>query len=57
VLASKDTFFQDVAHFPRGEVPGDGQHVIWKRPPLTLRSTRGRNDPIDRPWNERPWSG
>jgi enoyl-CoA hydratase/carnithine racemase len=140
VLASEDAYFQDVAHFPRGQVPGDGQHVIWsflvghnraryllltgkklsaqeavewgavnevlpkdqlldrawelarelvKRPPLTLRYTRmlftnplrrvfvdelshglaretyaqrhffpfgGRNDPLDRPWNERPWS-
>jgi enoyl-CoA hydratase/carnithine racemase len=29
VLASQDAYFQDVAHFPRGQVPGDGQHVIW----------------------------
>jgi len=29
VLASEDAWFQDVAHFPRGQVPGDGQHVIW----------------------------
>jgi enoyl-CoA hydratase/carnithine racemase len=29
VLASDDAYFQDVAHFPRGQVPGDGQHVIW----------------------------
>ncbi|OLT30777.1 enoyl-CoA hydratase [Actinomadura sp. CNU-125] len=29
VLASEDAYFQDVSHFPRGQVPGDGQHVIW----------------------------
>jgi enoyl-CoA hydratase/carnithine racemase len=29
VLASEDAYFQDLAHFPRGLVPGDGQHVIW----------------------------
>ncbi|GAA2415226.1 enoyl-CoA hydratase/isomerase family protein [Actinomadura vinacea] len=29
VLASEDAWFQDVSHFPRGQVPGDGQHVIW----------------------------
>jgi enoyl-CoA hydratase/carnithine racemase len=29
VLASEDAYFQDLAHFPRGMVPGDGQHVIW----------------------------
>ncbi|HEY6530873.1 MAG TPA: enoyl-CoA hydratase/isomerase family protein [Acidimicrobiales bacterium] len=29
VLASDDAWFQDVSHFPRGQVPGDGQHVIW----------------------------
>jgi enoyl-CoA hydratase/carnithine racemase len=29
VLASEDAYFQDVGHFPRGQVPGDGQHVIW----------------------------
>jgi enoyl-CoA hydratase/carnithine racemase len=29
VLASDDAYFQDLAHFPRGMVPGDGQHVIW----------------------------
>jgi enoyl-CoA hydratase/carnithine racemase len=140
VLASDDTYFQDVAHFPRGQVPGDGQHVIWsflvghnraryflltgkrlsaqealewgavnevlpkdklldrawdlarqlvQRPPLALRYTRqlftnplkrafidelghglaretyaqrqffpfgGGMEPIDRPWDERPWS-
>jgi len=29
VLAAEDAYFQDLAHFPRGMVPGDGQHVIW----------------------------
>ena len=29
VLASEDSYFQDVSHFPRGQVPGDGQHIIW----------------------------
>ncbi|MEU6644409.1 enoyl-CoA hydratase/isomerase family protein [Saccharomonospora sp. NPDC046836] len=29
VLASDDAWFQDVSHFPRGQVPGDGQHIIW----------------------------
>jgi enoyl-CoA hydratase/carnithine racemase len=29
VLASDDAYFQDASHFPRGVVPGDGQHVIW----------------------------
>lgn len=29
VLASEDVYFQDASHFPRGQVPGDGQHVIW----------------------------
>lgn len=29
VLAADDAYFQDAAHFPRGIVPGDGQHVIW----------------------------
>jgi enoyl-CoA hydratase/carnithine racemase len=29
VLASDTAWFQDVSHFPRGQVPGDGQHVIW----------------------------
>jgi enoyl-CoA hydratase/carnithine racemase len=140
VLASDDAWFQDVSHFPRGQVPGDGQHVIWnflvghnrgryllltgkklsarealdwgavaevlpkdqlldrawelarelaKRPPLTLRYTRqlftqelkrafigelghglaretyaqraffpfgGGMEPLDRAWDDRPWS-
>lgn len=29
VLAAEDAYFQDAPHFPRGMVPGDGQHVIW----------------------------
>jgi enoyl-CoA hydratase/carnithine racemase len=29
VLASDDAYFQDAPHFPKGLVPGDGQHVIW----------------------------
>ena len=29
VLASDDAWFQDLSHFPRGMVPGDGQHVVW----------------------------
>jgi enoyl-CoA hydratase/carnithine racemase len=140
VLASEDAAFEDLAHFPRGMVPGDGQHVLWpalvgpnraryllltgkqlsarqalewgavnevlpkdqlldrawelarelaKRPPLTLRYTRklftqglkramldelshglaletyaqrqffpvgGGMAPLDRPWDEDPWS-
>ncbi len=30
VLASEDAWFQDLSHFPRGMVPGDGQHVMWE---------------------------
>jgi enoyl-CoA hydratase/carnithine racemase len=30
VLASEDAWFQDLSHFPRGMVPGDGQHVVWE---------------------------
>jgi enoyl-CoA hydratase/carnithine racemase len=140
VLASDDAYFQDLPHFPRGMVPGDGQHVVWpaivgrnraryllltgkklsaqealdwgavnevhpkdklldrawelarelaRRPPLVLRYTRmlftqdlkrafldelahglaretyaqrqffpigGGMRPLDRPWNEEPWS-
>jgi enoyl-CoA hydratase/carnithine racemase len=29
VLASEDAWFQDLSHFPRGMVPGDGQHIVW----------------------------
>ena len=39
VLASDDAYFQDLAHFPRGMVPGDGQHVIW---PWLVGRNRGR---------------
>lgn len=39
VLASEDTYFQDLAHFPRGMVPGDGQHVLW---PLLVGRNRAR---------------
>ncbi|NKQ51486.1 enoyl-CoA hydratase/isomerase family protein [Amycolatopsis sp. K13G38] len=39
VLASEDAWFQDVSHFPRGMVPGDGQHVIW---PYLVGANRGR---------------
>ena len=40
VLASEDAYFQDLAHFPRGMVPGDGQHVLW---PRLLGSNRARH--------------
>ena len=39
VLASEDAYFQDLAHFARGMVPGDGQHVIW---PFVVGPNRGR---------------
>jgi enoyl-CoA hydratase/carnithine racemase len=39
VLASDDTYFQDSAHFARGMVPGDGQHVIW---PIIVGPNRAR---------------
>ena len=39
VLASEDAYFQDVSHFPRGQVPGDGQHVIWN---FLVGHNRGR---------------
>ena len=39
VLASTDAYFQDLAHFPRGMVPGDGQHVIW---PAIIGRNRAR---------------
>ncbi len=29
VLAAEEAYFQDLSHFPRGMVPGDGQHVVW----------------------------
>jgi enoyl-CoA hydratase/carnithine racemase len=39
VLASDNTEFADLAHFPGGAVPGDGVHVVW---PLLLGYNRGR---------------
>lgn len=39
VLASDDAYFQDLPHFPRGMVPGDGQHVIWN---FIVGHNRGR---------------
>jgi enoyl-CoA hydratase/carnithine racemase len=39
VLASDDASFQDLAHFPRGMVPGDGQHIIW---PIVIGHNRAR---------------
>lgn len=39
VLASEDAYFQDAPHFPRGMVPGDGQHVIW---PAVVGPNRAR---------------
>jgi len=39
VLASDDAYFQDLPHFPRGMVPGDGQHVIWN---FVVGHNRGR---------------
>jgi len=39
VLASEDAYFQDLPHFPRGMVPGDGQHVIW---PALIGRNRAR---------------
>jgi enoyl-CoA hydratase/carnithine racemase len=39
VLASEDAYFQDLAHFPRGLVPGDGQHVLW---PFLVGRNRAR---------------
>jgi enoyl-CoA hydratase/carnithine racemase len=39
VLAAEDAYFQDLAHFPRGLVPGDGQHVIW---PFLVGHNRAR---------------
>ena len=39
VLASDDTYFQDAPHYPRGMVPGDGQHIAW---PLIVGPNRAR---------------
>ena len=51
VLASEDAYFQDLAHFPRGMVPGDGQHVIW---PCARRTQPGAVHAPDRKEAERP---
>ncbi len=37
VLASDTTWFDDGPHFPRGMVPGDGQHIMW---PAIIGPTR-----------------
>jgi enoyl-CoA hydratase/carnithine racemase len=39
VLASDDAYFLDSAHFPAGNVPGDGVHIIY---PMLLGPNRGR---------------
>ena len=39
VIASEDAYFQDLAHFPRGMVPGNDAHVLW---PLLVGRNRGR---------------
>ena len=39
VLCSEDTWFDDGPHFPRGMVPGDGQHIIW---PMLIGPVRAR---------------
>jgi enoyl-CoA hydratase/carnithine racemase len=39
VLASDDAYFQDAPHYPRGMVPGDGQHIAW---PLVVGPNRAR---------------
>ena len=40
VLASDTAYFQDLAHFPRGLVPGDGSHVLW---PMLVGPNRARS--------------
>ena len=40
VLASETAYFQDLAHFPRGLVPGDGSHVLW---PMLVGPNRARS--------------
>ena len=40
VLASDTAYFQDLAHFPRGLVPGDGSHVLW---PMLVGPNRARD--------------
>ena len=39
VLAAENAVFQDWPHFPQGNVPGDGVHIVW---PLLLGPNRGR---------------
>lgn len=39
VIATDTVKFQDSAHFPGGQVPGDGMHVVM---PLLLGANRGR---------------
>jgi enoyl-CoA hydratase/carnithine racemase len=39
VLATDTTWFDDGPHFPRGMVPGDGQHIMW---PMIIGPTRAR---------------
>jgi len=39
VICSQNASFQDKVHFPNGNVPGDGVHVIW---PMLLGPSRGR---------------
>lgn len=39
VIASDDASFQDAPHYPRGMVPGDGQHIAW---PLVVGPNRAR---------------
>jgi enoyl-CoA hydratase/carnithine racemase len=39
VLAAETASFHDGPHFPRGMVPGDGQHIIW---PMLLGPVRAR---------------
>lgn len=55
VLASDDAYFQDVSHFPRGQVPGDGQHVIWNHIVGPNRARylllTGRSSPRRRRWS------
>ena len=62
VLASEDAYFQDASHFPRGQVPGDGQHVIWSVLAghnraryflLTGQEARARRRPRSGAWSTR----
>jgi enoyl-CoA hydratase/carnithine racemase len=39
VIASPSADFQDVGHYPKGLVPGDGGHIVW---PMVLGPGRGR---------------